>query len=62
MAPEFELNDEVTEAVARWLDHVPSEHRHRAAKSDKGALETLQEHMRAAASIPFGPCGPRIVT
>ena len=53
MAPEFELNDEVTDAAARWLDHVPSEHRHRAAKSDKGALETLQEHMHSCREHPL---------
>jgi tetratricopeptide (TPR) repeat protein len=53
IAREFELNDEVTDAVARWLDYVPSEHRHRAAKSDKGALETLQEHMRSCSEHPL---------
>jgi tetratricopeptide (TPR) repeat protein len=53
MAPEFELNDEVTVAAARWLDYVPSEHRHGAAESDKGALETLQEHMRSCREHPL---------
>jgi len=53
VAREFELNDEVTDAVARWLDYVPSEHRHRAAESDKGALETLQEHMRSCREHPL---------
>jgi tetratricopeptide (TPR) repeat protein len=53
IAHEYELNDEVTDAVARWLDYVPSEHRHRAAKSDKGALETLQEHMRSCSEHPL---------
>ena len=53
IAREFELNDEVTEAVARWLDYVPSEHRHRAAESDKRTLETLQEHMRSCSEHPL---------
>ena len=53
IAREFERNDEVTDAAARWLDYVPSEHRHRAAESDKGALETLQEHMRSCSEHPL---------
>jgi len=53
IAREFELNDEVTDAVARWLDYVPSQHRHGAAESDKGALETLQEHMRSCSEHPL---------
>ena len=53
IAREFELSDEVTVAVARWLDYVPSEHRHRGAESDKGALETLQEHMRSCREHPL---------
>ncbi len=53
IAREFEQTDEVTVAAARWLDYVPSEHRHRAAESDKGALETLQEHMRSCSEHPL---------
>jgi tetratricopeptide (TPR) repeat protein len=53
IAREFELNDEVTEAAARWLDYVPSEHRHRTAESDKRTLETLQEHMRSCREHPL---------
>jgi tetratricopeptide (TPR) repeat protein len=53
IAREFELNDEVTEAAARWLDYVPSEHRHRTAESDKRTLETLQEHMRSCSEHPL---------
>ena len=53
MAREFELNDEVTDVAARWLDYVPAEHRHRARASDKGALETLQEHMRSRRVHPL---------
>ena len=53
IARKFELTDEVTVAVARWLDYVPSEHRHRAAESDKGALETLEEHMRSCSEHPL---------
>ena len=53
IAREFEQTDEVTVAIARWLDYVPSEHRHRPAKSDKHALETLQEHMRTCSEHPL---------
>ena len=53
IARKFELTDEVTVAVARWLDYVPSEHRHRDAESDKGALETLEEHMRSCSEHPL---------
>ena len=57
IARKFELTDEVTVAVARWLDYVPSEHRHRAAESDKGALEMLEEHMHSCSEHPLGPVG-----
>jgi tetratricopeptide (TPR) repeat protein len=53
IAREFEQSDEVTVAVARWLNYVPAEHRHRSAESDKGALETLQEHMRSCSEHPL---------
>ena len=53
IAREFEQTDEVTVAIARWLDYVPSEHRHRPAKSDQHALETLQEHMRSCREHPL---------
>jgi tetratricopeptide (TPR) repeat protein len=51
-AREFKL-DEVMGAAARWLDYVPSGHRHRAAESDKGALETLEEHTRSCREHPL---------
>lgn len=53
IAREFELNDEVTEAAARWLNYVPSEHRHRAAESAERTLDTLQEHMRTCREHPL---------
>jgi tetratricopeptide (TPR) repeat protein len=53
IARKFEQTDEVTVAIARWLDYVPSEHRHRPAESDKGTLETLQEHMRSCSEHPL---------
>jgi hypothetical protein len=53
IAREFQLNDEVTEAAARWLDYVPSEHRHGAGESEKGTLDTLQEHMRSCSEHPL---------
>jgi tetratricopeptide (TPR) repeat protein len=39
--------------MARWLDYVPSEHRHRPGESGKHALETLQEHMRSCSEHPL---------
>jgi tetratricopeptide (TPR) repeat protein len=53
IAREFELNDEVTEAVARWVDYVPSEHRHRGTESAERTLDTLQEHMRSCREHPL---------
>jgi tetratricopeptide (TPR) repeat protein len=53
IAREFEQGDEVNEAVARWLNYVPSEHRHRTAKSHKRTLETLQEDMRSCGEHPL---------
>ena len=53
IAREFELNDEVNEAAARWLNYVPSEHRPRDAGSGKRTLETLQEHMHSCSEHPL---------
>jgi tetratricopeptide (TPR) repeat protein len=53
IAREFEVNDEVSEAAARWLDYVPSEHRHRGAESAKRTLDTLEEHMRSCREHPL---------
>jgi tetratricopeptide (TPR) repeat protein len=53
IAREFEVNDEVSEAIARWLDYVPSEHRHRGAESANRTLDTLQEHMRSCREHPL---------
>jgi tetratricopeptide (TPR) repeat protein len=53
IARELEVNDEVTEAIARWLNYVPSEHRHRDAESAQRTLDTLQEHMRSCREHPL---------
>ncbi len=53
IAREFEVNDEVSEAAARWLDYVPSELRHRTAESGHRTLDTLQEHMRSCQEHPL---------
>src|ERR1700733_13647606 len=53
IAREFEQGDEVNEAAARWLDYVPTEHRHRGTESGKRTLETLKEHMRSCSDHPL---------
>ncbi len=52
LAPDFELNDQLRDAAARWLNLVPVEHRHDGRKSAKDALETLQEHTRSCPDHP----------
>src|ERR1700733_11066301 len=52
IAREFEQGDEANEAAARWLDYVPTEHRHRGAESGKRTLETLQDHMHSCSEHP----------
>lgn len=51
-APDFELDDPLRDAVARWLNLVPAEHRH-AREPTKDALETLREHTRSCPRHPL---------
>jgi len=53
-APDFELDEPVKQAAARWLNLVPAEHRHEGRKSAKDALETLREHTRSCRDHPLG--------
>jgi tetratricopeptide (TPR) repeat protein len=53
-APDFELDEPVREAVARWLNLVPAEHRHDGRESAKDVLETLREHTRSCPDHPVG--------
>jgi tetratricopeptide (TPR) repeat protein len=48
-----ELDDQLREAAARWLNFVPSGHRHDTPASGKSALETLQEHLRSCREHPL---------
>ena len=50
---DLELDDQLREAVARWLNFVPTQHRHEAPGSDKSALETLEEHASSCREHPF---------
>jgi tetratricopeptide (TPR) repeat protein len=53
LAPDFELDDPLRDAAARWLNLVPAEHRHGGRESAKDALETLREHTRSCPDHPF---------
>ncbi len=53
-APDFELDEPLKQAAARWLNLVPAEHRHEGRKSAKDALETLREHTRSCRDHPLG--------
>jgi tetratricopeptide (TPR) repeat protein len=52
-ARDFELDKPLTQAAARWLNLVPSEHRHDGRESAKDALETLREHARSCPDHPL---------
>jgi tetratricopeptide (TPR) repeat protein len=52
-APDFELDDPLRDAAARWLNLVPAEHRHDGRESAKDALETLGEHTHSCPDHPF---------
>jgi tetratricopeptide (TPR) repeat protein len=53
LAPDFELDDPLRDAAARWLNLVPAEHRHGGRESAKDILETLREHARSCPDHPF---------
>jgi len=53
-APDFELDEPLRAAAARWLNLVPAEHRHDARESAKDVLETLREHTRSCPDHPVG--------
>jgi tetratricopeptide (TPR) repeat protein len=53
-APDFEADEPLRNAAARWLNLVPAEHRHEGRESAKDALETLQEHTRSCPDHPLG--------
>jgi tetratricopeptide (TPR) repeat protein len=53
-APDFELDEPLRNAAARWLNLVPAEHRHDGRESAADALETLREHTRSCPDHPVG--------
>jgi tetratricopeptide (TPR) repeat protein len=53
-APDFELDEPLSGAAARWLNLVPAEHRHEGRESAQDALETLREHTRSCPDHPLG--------
>jgi len=53
-APDFELDEPLRGAAARWLNLVPAEHRHESRESAQDALATLREHTRSCPDHPVG--------
>jgi tetratricopeptide (TPR) repeat protein len=53
VARDFELDEPLKDAAARWLNLVPAEHRHDARGSAKDVLETLREHTRSCPDHPL---------
>jgi tetratricopeptide (TPR) repeat protein len=53
VAPDFELDEPLKDAAARWLNLVPAEHRHDGRESAKDVLETLREHARSCPDHPL---------
>jgi tetratricopeptide (TPR) repeat protein len=53
-APDFELDEPLREAAARWLNLVPAGHRHDGRGPAKDVLETLLEHTRSCPDHPVG--------
>jgi tetratricopeptide (TPR) repeat protein len=52
-APDFQLDEPLREAAARWLNLVPAGHRHDARESAKDVLGTLREHARSCPGHPL---------
>jgi tetratricopeptide (TPR) repeat protein len=53
-APDFELDEPLRGAAARWINLVPAEHRHAGRESDSDALATLRQHTDSAPGHPLG--------
>ena len=53
-APDFELDEPLREAAARWLNLVPAGHRHIGREQAEDVLETLREHTRSCPDHPVG--------
>jgi tetratricopeptide (TPR) repeat protein len=53
MAPDFELDEPLKEAAARWLNLVPAGHRHDTRESAEDVVQTLREHARNCPDHPL---------
>ena len=53
-APDFEVDEPLRNAAARWLNLVPAEHRRDGRESAADALQTLREHTRTGPDHPLG--------
>jgi tetratricopeptide (TPR) repeat protein len=53
-ARDFELDEPLRQAAARWLNLVPAEHLHEGRESVQDALETLRDHTRSCPDHPLG--------
>ena len=51
-APDFELDEPLRHAAARWLNLVPAGGRHDAQEPAKDVLQTLREHARSCPDHP----------
>ncbi|HEY6315685.1 MAG TPA: tetratricopeptide repeat protein [Streptosporangiaceae bacterium] len=54
MAPDFELDEPLRQAAARWLNLVPAGHRHDGREPATDVLQTLREHTRSCPGHPLG--------
>jgi tetratricopeptide (TPR) repeat protein len=52
-ARDFELDEPLRNAAARWLNLVPAEHRHDGRESAADVLQTLREHTRSCPDHPL---------
>jgi tetratricopeptide (TPR) repeat protein len=53
VARDFEMDERLRHATARWFNLVPAEHRHDGRESAADALETLREHTRTCRDHPL---------
>jgi tetratricopeptide (TPR) repeat protein len=52
-ASDVELDGQLRDAAARWLNFVPSEHRRDTAKSQQNAVQALEEHLHNCREHPL---------
>ena len=52
-ASDVELDGQLRDAAARWLNFVPPEHRRDTARSEKSAVQALEEHLHSCREHPL---------